>query len=63
MNTTRASSLPTCVICIVQKIGLDLGFSISKLRELEVLIVKCSLALNLDGLEDNGEIFRTWIYC
>lgn len=63
MNTTMASSLKTCVICVVQKIDLDLSFSISKLRELAVIIIKGSLALNFNGLQDNWEIFRMWIYC
>lgn len=59
MSTTVDPSLTTCVICIVQKIGLGLSFFISKLRELDVITVKCSLALKFDGPQNNGETSGT----
>ena len=50
MNTTMDSSLTTCVIAYETVLGLS--FSISKLRELDVIIVKCSLSLKCDGLRN-----------
>lgn len=49
MNTTMDSSWTTCVICTVQKTGLGLNSSTGQLRESDVIIVKYSLALNVDG--------------